>query len=141
MVETISRSLPVSANAVPPPFWGRAVLRAANEIAEGELVLRFANGAERTISAARDGARAVLDVARDRVFRRMILGGEIAIAEAFIDGDWTSPDLAAVFEFGARNMEKLAGALSGLAPLQWANMLRHRLLANTRRGSSRNPWK
>jgi cyclopropane-fatty-acyl-phospholipid synthase len=138
MVENISRSLPATADAVPPPFWGRAVLRAVGDIAEGELVFRFANGAERSISAARDGARAVLDVARDRVFRRLVLGGEIGIAESFIDGDWTSPDLAAVFEFAARNMEKLAGTLTGFAPLQWANKVRHRLRANTRRGSRRN---
>jgi cyclopropane-fatty-acyl-phospholipid synthase len=131
-------SLPAPANTVPPPFWGRAVLQAASDIAEGELVLRFANGAERTICAARDGARAVMDVARDRVFRRLLLGGEIGIAEAFIDGDWTSPDLAAVFEFGARNMERLAGTLCGMAPLQWMNTLRHRLRANTKAGSRRN---
>src|SRR5277367_3011722 len=102
MVENTSHSLPVPASNVAPPLWGRTFIRAANGIAEGELVLRFANGAERTICAARDGARAVLDVARDRVFRRLMLGGEIGIAEAFMDGDWTSPDLAAVFEFAAR---------------------------------------
>jgi cyclopropane-fatty-acyl-phospholipid synthase len=138
MVEDISRSLPIPVNTVPPPFWGRTVIRAANEIAEGELVLRFANGAERTISAARDGARAVLEVARDRVFRRLVLGGEIGIAEAFMDGDWTSPDLAAVFEFAARNTGRLTSAINGLAPLQWMNTLRHRLRANTRAGSRRN---
>ena len=138
MVENISRSLPVPVNNVAPPLWGRAVIRAASEIAEGELVLRFANGAERTICAARDGARAVLDVARDRVFRRLMLGGEIGIAEAFMDGDWTSPDLAAVFEFAARNTERLTSAVNGLAPLQWMNTLRHKLRANTRSGSRRN---
>ncbi|MGH6870052.1 MAG: class I SAM-dependent methyltransferase [Rhizomicrobium sp.] len=133
-----SGALPAKPEAVSPPFWGRAVVRAASEIAEGELVLRFANGAEKTISAARDGARAVLDVARDRVWRRLMLGGEIGIAEAFMDGDWTSPDLAAVFEFAARNTERLTGAVAGLAPLQWMNMLRHKLRANTRSGSRRN---
>jgi cyclopropane-fatty-acyl-phospholipid synthase len=139
MVETASqRTLPAKAATLTPPLWGRAVVRAASEIAEGELVLRFANGAERTISAARDGARAVLDVARDRVWRRMILGGEVGIAEAFMDGDWTSPDLAAVFEFAARNTERLTGAITGLAPLQWMNMLSHKLRANTKRGSRRN---
>ncbi len=136
MAETASRSLPVKAKT--PPLWGRAVVRAASGIAEGELVLKFANGAERSISAARDGARAVMDVARDRVWRRLMLGGEIGVAEAFMDGDWTSPDLAAVFEFAARNTERLAGAINGLAPLQWAHTLRHKLRANTKSGSRRN---
>jgi cyclopropane-fatty-acyl-phospholipid synthase len=138
MVETAPRSLPVPANSITPPFWGRAFVRAASEIAEGELVLRFANGAERSIRAARDGACAVLDVARDRVWRRLMLGGEIGIAEAFIDGDWTSPDLAAVFEFAVRNTERLTGAINGLAPLQWMHNLHHKLRGNTKRGSRRN---
>jgi cyclopropane-fatty-acyl-phospholipid synthase len=123
---------------VKPPFWGRTVLRAVNDIAEGELVFRFSNGAERTISAAREGARAVLDVARDRVFRRLMFGGEIGIAESYMDGDWTSPDLAAVFEFASRNMNKLAGTLNGMAPIQWLNTMRHKAHANTKRGSRRN---
>jgi len=135
MVET---ALPVKADTITPPFWGRAVVRAASGIGEGELVLKFANGAERTIHAAQAGARAVLDVARDRVWRRMMLGGEIGVAEAFMDGDWTSPDLAAVFEFAARNTERLTGALNGLSVLQWLNMRKHRARANTRSGSRRN---
>ncbi len=139
MVETASGNLPAkAAETIPPPFWGRAVVRAASEIAEGELVLRFANGAERSIRAAREGACAVLDVARDRVWRRLMLGGEIGIAEAFMDGDWTSPDLAAVFEFAVRNTERLTGAITGLAPLQWMNTLSHKLRSNTKRGSRRN---
>ncbi|HEY1633047.1 MAG TPA: cyclopropane-fatty-acyl-phospholipid synthase family protein [Rhizomicrobium sp.] len=134
----VESALPVKVETIPPPFWGRAVVRAASGIAEGELVLKFANGAERTIHAAHAGARAVLEVARDRVWRRMMLGGEIGIAEAFMDGDWTSPDLAAVFEFAARNTERLTGAISGLTPLQWLNMLRHKMSGNTRAGSRRN---
>jgi cyclopropane-fatty-acyl-phospholipid synthase len=138
MVDSTSRSDPSVIETVKPPFWGRTVLRAVNDIAEGELVFRFSNGAERTISAARDGARAVLDVARDRVFRRLMFGGEIGIAESYMDGDWTSPDLAAVFEFASRNMNKLAGTLNGMAPIQWLNTMRHKAHANTKRGSRRN---
>jgi cyclopropane-fatty-acyl-phospholipid synthase len=137
MVDSISRASPVP-QLVKPPFWGRTVLSAVSDIAEGELVLRFSNGAERTISAAREGARAVLDVARDRVFRRLMLGGEIGWAESYMDGDWTSPDLAAVFEFASRNMNKLAGTLNGMGPVQWLHTLHHRSRANTRRGSRRN---
>jgi cyclopropane-fatty-acyl-phospholipid synthase len=137
MVDSTSQS-PLPAIDAKPPFWGRTVLRAVNDIAEGELVFRFSNGAERTISAARDGARAVLDVARDRVFRRLMFGGEIGIAESYMDGDWTSPDLAAVFEFASRNMNKLAGTLNGMAPIQWLNTMRHKAHANTKRGSRRN---
>jgi len=120
------------------PLFANSVLRAVNGISEGKLVFKFANGAERSVIAARDGAQAVLEIARARVFRRLALGGEIGIAEAYLDGDWSSPDLASVFEFAARNMNKLTGTLNGMAPLRWANNLSHRLRGNTKRGSRRN---
>src|ERR1700759_4436391 len=130
--------LPAKVSFVRPPLWGNLMARTVSDIAEGELVLRFTNGAERTIKAAQDGARAVLDIAKARSFRRMLLGGEIGFAESYLDGDWTSPDLASVFEFGSRNMNKLAGTLTGIAPLEWARMVTHKLRSNTRKGSRKN---
>ncbi len=138
MKDEPSRNLPAKLNTVKPPLWGNMMARAVNEIAEGEIVLRFTNGAERTIKAAHDGARAVLAIARARSFRRLLLGGEIGLAESYLDGDWTSPDLASVFEFGARNMSKLADTLTGIAPLEWARVITHRLRSNTRHGSRKN---
>src|ERR1700744_2790749 len=129
------RNLPANLNLVHPPLWGTAMTRMASDIAEGELVLRFTNGAERTIKAAQDGARAVLAIASARSFRRLLLGGEIGFAEAYMDGDWTSPDLASVFEFGSRNMTKLAGTLTGIAPLEWARTVPPKTRANTPAGS------
>jgi len=130
--------MPARINLVRPPLWGHLMARTVSDITEGELVLRFTNGAERTIKAAQDGAKAVLDIARARSFRRLLLGGEIGLAESYMDGDWTSPDLASVFEFGARNMHKLADTLTGIAPLEWARMMTHKLRANTRKGSRKN---
>src|ERR1700733_15257352 len=138
MVGELSRQLPVVQNAVSPPFWGRALLNAVSEVGEGELVLRFANGAERTIRAAQSGACAVLNIARARTLRRLVFGGTVCLAESYLDGDWESPDLASVFEFGARNMDRMIGGLRGLAPLRIANMMRHRLRPNTKKGSRRN---
>jgi len=136
MVEDLSRFL--TAQPVSPPLWGRALLRAVSEVGEGELVLRFANGAERTIGAAKSGARAVLNIANARTLRRLVFGGTVGLAESYLDGDWSSPDLASVFEFGARNMDRMIGGLRGLAPLRIANMMRHRLRPNTKKGSRRN---
>src|ERR1700744_2814283 len=132
------RNLPANVNLVRPPLWGTAMTRMVSDIAEGELVLRFTNGAERTIKAAQDGARAGLHIAPARRFRRLLFGGRIRLAESYIDGDWTSPDLASVFEFGSRNMTKLAGTLTGIAPLEWARKVTHKLRANTRKGSRKN---
>jgi len=138
MVDEISRQLPVVQNSVSPPFWGRALLNAVSEVGEGELVLRFSNGAERTIRAAKSGASAVLNIARARTLRRLVFGGTVGLSESYLDGDWESPDLASVFEFGARNMDRMIGGLRGLSLLQLPRILKHKARANTRKGSRRN---
>ncbi|MGA9794412.1 MAG: cyclopropane-fatty-acyl-phospholipid synthase family protein [Rhizomicrobium sp.] len=120
------------------PLFARPLLHILKGAIEGQLVLRFADGSERKVAAACEGANAVFEVVRARVFRRLLLGGEIGVAEAYIDGDWTSPDLATVFEFAAHNMTKLAGALAGVAPLKWMHNLAHRLNDNSKEGSRRN---
>jgi cyclopropane-fatty-acyl-phospholipid synthase len=138
MTEHRSRTLPATANLVRPPLLARAVMRSLNEIAEGELVLRFANGAERSMRAARSGARAVMDIERVRALRRALVGGTVGLAEAYLDGDWTSPDLAGVFEFGARNLDRLMGGMKGLAPLRLLHLAKHKLRFNSRAGARRN---
>ena len=126
------------AGAVKPPLWGRVLVRLAKRIGEGELVLRFTNGAERRISAAKSGARAVLDVANPRMLRKLLTGGDVGLAESYMAGDWTSPDLASVIEFGVRNTERLTATLAGLAPVRLAHWLRHKLKPNNKRGSKKN---
>ncbi|HEY8697880.1 MAG TPA: cyclopropane-fatty-acyl-phospholipid synthase family protein [Rhizomicrobium sp.] len=138
MADDRSRTLPATANLVKPPLLARSVLRSFNDFAEGELVLRFANGAERSMRAARSGARAIMEIERVRAFRRALVGGTVGLAEAYLDGDWTSPDLAGVFEFGARNLDRLMGGMKGLAPLRLLHLARHKLRVNTRRGAQRN---
>jgi cyclopropane-fatty-acyl-phospholipid synthase len=138
MSDETSRQLPVPMNSVLPPLWGRALVRAVSEVDEGELVLRFANGAERTISAAKSGARAVLNIANARTLRRMLFKGSVGLAESYLDGDWSSPDLASVIEFGARNMDRMIGGLRGVKILRVPGILRHRLRANTKHGSRKN---
>jgi cyclopropane-fatty-acyl-phospholipid synthase len=138
MTDDRSRTLPATANLVKPPLLARSVLRSFNDFAEGELVLRFANGAERSMRAARSGARAIMEIERVRAFRRALVGGTVGLAEAYLDGDWSSPDLAGVFEFGARNLDRLMGGMKGLAPLRLLHLARHKLRVNTRRGARRN---
>src|SRR6478609_10956888 len=54
------------------------------------------------------GPQGVLVLRRWRTLRRLLLQGDIAFAEAFMDGDWDSPDLPALIELAGRNMPTLA---------------------------------
>src|SRR5690242_13521131 len=49
------------------------------------------------------GPDAVLVLKRWRGLWRVVRGGEIGFAEAFIEGDWTSPDLTRLLEWALRN--------------------------------------
>ena len=80
------------------------LLRVLRRAGEGQLVLRE-QGATVAVIGARDRApRAEVDVLDTRVYARVLLGGDVAAAEAYMDGWWTSPELTAVIRFFARNL-------------------------------------
>jgi cyclopropane-fatty-acyl-phospholipid synthase len=85
---------------------------------QGRLDLRLPNGAVRAFG--RDSGRdapAALDVRGWRFARRLARGGDIALGEAYTDGDWTSPDLVRTLTWLHRNrsrMESAAGPLPAL---------------------------
>jgi len=83
--------------------------------------------------------KAMLVVNNERFFARVLLGGDIGMGEAFMDGDWSSPDLQSLLRLAVRNMDHLengmraAGALHSLV-----ERIRHYLRGNTLIGSRRN---
>lgn len=88
--------------------------------------------------AAGDRPHGVLQLHRWGALRRLLLGGSIGLAEAYIDGDWDSPDLPALLEIGVHNEPAFGAAVEGLAPIRLLHRLRHLLRRNTRRGSRAN---
>ena len=73
-----------------------------------------------------------------RLFSRIARLGDIGIAEGFIQGDFSTDDLPAPLEIGARNFEAIG---HDLRPGFWARLghrIQHALRANHRRGSRRN---
>ena len=85
-----------------------------------------------------NGPDAVVMLYRWRALRRMIAQGDIALAEAFIDGDWDTPDLPALIELVALNLPTLSATFDANWLQRLRNRVMHRLNANTRRGSKRN---
>ncbi len=104
----------------------------------GRLKVVLPNGRALLSPPHPDGPQATLAIRRWRAIRRLALGGDVGFAEAYIDGDWTSPDLVALLRLAARNVEPLRAAMRGAAFVRWADRLRRLMRANTRRGSRRN---
>jgi len=81
---------------------------------------------------------ATLTIHRWRMLYRLIRHGDIGFAESYIDGDWSSPNLAALIELAARNRAPLDDTLAGSWWKRVSDRICHARHANTRRGSRRN---
>lgn len=85
-----------------------------------------------------DGPRATLILHRWRTMRRLMFGGDVGFAEAYIDEDWSTPDLASLIELAALNEKTLSEVTAGRPLSRFLHRVRHLLRMNTRRGSRRN---
>lgn len=112
-----------------------------SRIRVGHLTLILPDGARYVLSAPTPdavGPRAELRVHRWRAVRRFLTQGEFGFVESYMDGDWDSPDLAAVVEVAVRNTGnwntfRLQGVFHKLK-----HRVAHLLHGNTKRGSRRN---
>lgn len=72
-----------------------------------------------------------IEVRNDRFFRRCVLAGDIGFGEAYVDGDWDSPDVTAVIAWFLLNIDN-APTISGSA-----RRLAHGWMLNLMRFSNR----
>ncbi len=81
----------------------------------------------------------VLAVHNERFFRRAVLGGDVGVGEAYMDGDWSTPDLLSLVQFGVQNLDRIeAGSrLPGIFT-RTVDFLSHRRHGNTEAGSKKN---
>ena len=123
--------------AAAPPWWSLLPRRWAGRLAAGELTLQFPGGASVAIAGREPGPRARMNIHRPALAWKLLSGGELGLARSHIDGDWDSPDLAALFDLGVANQAALDRELNK-PPAGMLARLRHRRRANTRAGSRRN---
>lgn len=113
-----------------------AILQLLDKISHGALELRLPDGQQ--VRCGSGGPVLALNIAQWSVFDRILEQGDVGFAEAWIDGDWETPDLPGLLTLLAGNREVLANAVYG----QWWSLLaarcRHLFNANTRSGSRRN---
>lgn len=119
-------------------FVGPVIKRLIGCLKVGKINVRMPNGVTLDHQTGRPGPEASVVFYRWRALRRLLAGGDIAFAEAYMDGDWWSPDLPTLLELAAVNIAEIEHAIAGLLPVRLFNHTRHLLNANTRRGSRKN---
>jgi cyclopropane-fatty-acyl-phospholipid synthase len=85
------------------------------------------------------GPRAVVAVHNDDFFLRALTAGDMGIGEAYMAGDWSTPDLVEVVRLAVRNMTHLDGSNRFFTALRrMADWLEHRRNTNSVSGSRKN---
>ena len=119
-------------------FTGILVRKILSLLKSGVLTIELPGGMRVRHAGARPGPAAAIKLHSWRLIRRLALNGDIGLARSYVDGDWSTPDLTALFDLGLVNSAPLMDAISGSPPFRALNWLAHRLKANTRQGSRRN---
>jgi len=103
----------------------------------GRLVVDTPTGRQLVFEGKRQGPQARLTIHNWRCVGRLAASWDLGFAEAYMVGEWSSPDLVALLRLAGSN------AVVAAAP-QWLRLprlggrLRHLLNRNTKRGSCRN---
>ena len=89
------------------------------------------------VRGRRSGPQAKVTIHSWRCLWRLVSSWDIGFAEAYIAGEWSSPDLVALLKLACNNSALVEPLKSLRAPRFWLR-LRHAMNRNTRRGSRRN---
>ncbi len=104
----------------------------------GRVRLELPDGSHHVFEGAEPGPSAVLKVLRPRFVRRLLLGGHNGFAEAYLDGDFETDDLAKLIEVCALNEAAWQKGVHGHPVMRLINRLPHLLRPNSKSGSRRN---
>ena len=117
----------------------RILLRAASRIRSGCLTVVLPDGRRRVFGDPASARRAEIRVLDAAAAGRLLLHGEMGAGEAYMDGQWTSPDLEALIELAAVNRSELAmGGAWWRRPLELPQRMAHRARRNSLRQARRN---
>jgi cyclopropane-fatty-acyl-phospholipid synthase len=120
------------------PFAARKAFELATRIECGSLLARLPDGRELLFRGARPGPEAIIVVHDLSFARRLASGGDIGFAEAYLRGEWDTPDLTAFLELFCVNRSIISSLLGDRPLARLGQLFAHWLNRNTKRGSRRN---
>ena len=106
-MENVKRLLPSARTRQTDQLARRLVLGQLRRLEKGILRIQEPSGTIELGRPADDGLEAELVIHDSSVWRDMVTGGSIGAAEAYVAGDWESPDLVALLRFFARNIDRM----------------------------------
>lgn len=106
---------------------------------KGHLTFELPDGRRIVFQNIEPGPAATVRVHDFRFIKRALAGGDVAFAESYMDGDWSTDDLTAVLRFFSTNFDSAKRLSRGNILVRSMNMLRHVLSRrNSRSGARKN---
>ncbi|MDL2357358.1 MAG: cyclopropane-fatty-acyl-phospholipid synthase [Pseudomonadota bacterium] len=126
----------VRAAAAAPPAAARIILKLLPNLKHGALALRTPDGQRFHYG---DGAAPIaLELKNWNMFTAAARSGDIGFAESYIDGDWSTSDLAGLIELLVRNRAEIESLVYGSWWGSLAYRIKHLLNRNSKSGSRKN---
>jgi cyclopropane-fatty-acyl-phospholipid synthase len=120
------------------PLFHRILDRIDAGLEQGAIDAILPDGTRRLLGGRQEGPLAIVTVVRWRALRRLVTGGSIGWYEAWMAGDWTSPDLVPIFDLFMRNRATLGDVARAKRGARIAARLLHLLRRNDRGNARRN---
>ena len=117
---------------------GRLFAFVESHLKHGTLKVEMPSGEARSFQGEAAGPAADIQFHNWRGVRRLFAEGGVGFADAYVDGDWDTTDLAALIELAAGNKLGLRDEISGHFFSRMAQRIGHALRPNSRSGSRKN---
>ena len=120
------------------PLTARIILSICSRIEIGAMGVVLPDGRSLVFRGKEPGPQGVILLHDYRALNRLASGGSLGLAEAYLDGEWDSPDLTAVLECGTLNGRRFSEFFK-VSPLKRSlDRVIHALRPNSRAGARRN---
>ena len=116
----------------------KGLIRLLSRLRHGSIRIDLPDGRRIERRGTSTGPDAAIALHRWRALGRLVLRGDLGLAESYRDGDWSTPDLVALMQFGACNQSALGASLDATWPVRLLARALHLARGNSRRGSRRN---
>lgn len=117
--------------------WDRIFVHALQRLQGGKIHLRLSDGC--TFELGEGTEAADLHFHHDSLSRKLLLGGAMALAETYMDGEWSTRDLSALLRVLGRSQQEMGRLAKGTSQvLKRMDQLMHRLRRNTKENALKN---
>ena len=119
-------------------FWEFALSKLLKNFEVGNITLRYPQGKSVQYGKPESEPSAYMKVNSHRMIRKLLVEGDVGLAESYMDGDWESSNLVPILELGPRNVDAIENKILGFKFFRLKNLFQHLLRPNSLRGSQRN---